>query len=413
MERKKLGSLAAGVSTVLVLAATLWPVPNAAPQSVGFCILCGDLGTLDFLNNVALFVPLGAALTRAGSSRSRVVLAGLFLSGLVEVLQFAVPGRDPAVGDVVANTLGTWLGAVSPGFLRSLTRARGARAQRLLAMYALCFGLLLTGMAVMVRPDLPASPDLYGQIAPVRRDLAPFPGTIERVLFADMPLHNERLPMDRRKAEELLSRGYTFVADVQETQLPYGKRVAIARVVGERAEFAMLGMQDGCILYRQRLLSARLRLRGVTIAACHEVAIPPQRLHIEAGYRKDSLYVRGISTAADVRYAVALSAGLGWVAFLPLEVPLTGWEKGVAFLVFGCLGLPFGLLCARALQGPAKPSHAWRTILLIATALTGALLVVLTLLGAVNPGTPAVTGTVAGVFVGFFALQLPFRFRGN
>jgi hypothetical protein len=411
MERKKLGFLAAGLSTVLVLAATLWPIPDAAPQSVGFCILCGDLGTLDFVNNVALFVPVGTALSWAGSSRSRVVLAGLLLSGLVESLQFAVPGRDPAVGDIVANTVGTWLGAASPGVLRSLAQARGARAHRLLAIYALALVLLVAGMGVMVRPDLPPSPNLYGQIAPVRRDLAPFPGAIEQVLFADIPLHNDRLPIDRRQATELLSRGYTFAADIRGTRLPRGKRAAIARVVGDQAEFVMLGVQDSCILYRQRLVSARLRLRGVTIGACHPATVAPQDLHIEAGYGGDSLYVRGVGGAADFGSAITLSAGLGWVAFLPRDMPLTGWEQKVAFLVFGCLGLPLGLLAWRSLQGRTERSHPALTILVVVAALCVALSIVPALMGVPNPGTAAISGTMAGVLVGLLAQRLPHRLR--
>jgi hypothetical protein len=173
----------------------------------------------------------------------------------------------------------------------------------------------------------------------------------------------------------------------------------------------MLGVQDTCILYRQRLVSARLRLRGVTIGACHPATVAPQHLRIVAGYAGDSLYVRGVATDVDFGFAITLSAGLGWVAFLPRDLPLTGWEQKVAFLVFGCLGLPLGFLALRSLQSRAKRSHPPLTILVLVAALYVALSVVPALMGVPNAGAAAISGTIAGVLVGFLAQRLPYRLR--
>lgn len=80
---------------------------------------------IDALGNVAVFVPLGAALAAAtlvGSRKRRrggfwrwwlkMSLAGLVLSLFIELGQLAIPGRVTDVDDVILNTAGTALGAL-------------------------------------------------------------------------------------------------------------------------------------------------------------------------------------------------------------------------------------------------------------------------------------------------------------
>jgi glycopeptide antibiotics resistance protein len=65
------------------------------------------------LLNVALFVPLGAALNLAGLSVRRTLLAGLALSTSIELLQLLViPGRFGQLQDILANTIGAAIGAL-------------------------------------------------------------------------------------------------------------------------------------------------------------------------------------------------------------------------------------------------------------------------------------------------------------
>src|SRR3954471_7762674 len=96
---------------LLIAFATLWPMPGE-PEIRGFCMLCGGRGTADLLLNVVLFMPLGVALAPRGHSRNRIFLLALLLSTAIELIQFFIPGRDPSVSDVVANTCGAVLGAL-------------------------------------------------------------------------------------------------------------------------------------------------------------------------------------------------------------------------------------------------------------------------------------------------------------
>ncbi|MFB6609734.1 VanZ family protein [Agromyces sp. NPDC056379] len=78
---------------------------------------------LEFLANIALFVPFGVLVALAFPTVRwwKVVLAGALTSIGIEVVQVALPTRFPSVSDVVANTIGT---AVGLGLILWWSRAR-------------------------------------------------------------------------------------------------------------------------------------------------------------------------------------------------------------------------------------------------------------------------------------------------
>jgi glycopeptide antibiotics resistance protein len=67
---------------------------------------------LEFLANVALFLPLGALLAVAFARLPwwAIVGIGFVTSVAIELVQLGLPSRFSTVSDVVANTLGTALG---------------------------------------------------------------------------------------------------------------------------------------------------------------------------------------------------------------------------------------------------------------------------------------------------------------
>lgn len=82
---------------------------------------------LEFMANVALFVPIGALVSAAWPALQawRVVAAGTATSILIEVVQIGLPTRYPTVSDAIANTLGAAVGVVTVALVRrrvSLTR---------------------------------------------------------------------------------------------------------------------------------------------------------------------------------------------------------------------------------------------------------------------------------------------------
>ncbi|MBO3663535.1 VanZ family protein [Microbacterium stercoris] len=82
-------------------------VPLGVPVEVGYPLL-------EFVANIALFVPLGLLVQLAwpGLGWWRIALLGLTTSALIEGVQFAIPSRFPTVSDLIANTSGSVVGWV-------------------------------------------------------------------------------------------------------------------------------------------------------------------------------------------------------------------------------------------------------------------------------------------------------------
>ena len=81
---------------------------------------------LEFLANVALFVPLGVLL-RWGWPRMPwwfTTLIGLAMTLTIESVQTLLPSRFPTISDVIANTAGTALGALFVATLSVMFRRR-------------------------------------------------------------------------------------------------------------------------------------------------------------------------------------------------------------------------------------------------------------------------------------------------
>jgi len=93
--------------------ADLTPITTpAAAQGISIPFL------IDFLGNIVVFIPLGAAaaLALANKPRGTRLLAstgiGAVLSAAIELLQFAIPSRFSGFDDWLLNTVGTCVGAL-------------------------------------------------------------------------------------------------------------------------------------------------------------------------------------------------------------------------------------------------------------------------------------------------------------
>jgi hypothetical protein len=193
------------VALLVIGLATLLPAPGPTHPWV-FCLACGGRGTADLLFNIALFMPLGAALALRGRRLSFIMMFGAALSTAIEVSQFYIPGRDPTVGDIVANTAGAVLGALVIGRAAvwlSPTRAvaswlcRGAAA--LAALICLATGVLLT-------PSFPRS-RYFGLLTPQLRHLERYQGRILDAMIDNTPIDSAETPLAERIRELLQSRG--------------------------------------------------------------------------------------------------------------------------------------------------------------------------------------------------------------
>ena len=105
------------VYLVIVVAALVIPASPPHPQR-GYLrdIPLGRRLVADVALNVAIFVPIGWGLRRAGrsvpaTSMLRVVVLAAAFSLIMETVQAWLPNRYSSLADILANTLGATIGA--------------------------------------------------------------------------------------------------------------------------------------------------------------------------------------------------------------------------------------------------------------------------------------------------------------
>ena len=95
------------------------------PFDVGYPIV-------EFSANVALFAPFGVllALLAPRVHVTQLIATGALLSLVIELTQMLLPTRYPTLSDVIANTLGTALGAAAVLIVRRMSRRNRRTVQR-------------------------------------------------------------------------------------------------------------------------------------------------------------------------------------------------------------------------------------------------------------------------------------------
>jgi glycopeptide antibiotics resistance protein len=127
-------ALAAGLAVLVVVLLLVWPTtvdgalvalveaifPPSSPWSA-------TKQLVHFLANVALFVPLALIVALATRRWWLGLITGVAVSVGSELVQRTLPGRDASLEDVIANSLGTAIGAGIALAVARQQRARGAK----------------------------------------------------------------------------------------------------------------------------------------------------------------------------------------------------------------------------------------------------------------------------------------------
>jgi len=121
------------------------------------CLTCSATWLADVIGNIALFVPLGAALIAVGAPYGRAVLVGSVASLLIELLQLSgIPeGRTPAIADIVSNTIGTWVGVSLARHAAMLLVPGVTRARALRTGWSIVLIAAWTATSIALRPATP------------------------------------------------------------------------------------------------------------------------------------------------------------------------------------------------------------------------------------------------------------------
>jgi hypothetical protein len=290
----------------LIGLATLVPYPEQAELSRSTplgCLVCGELGGVDVVLNLALFVPLGIALRLCGMRVSRSVVVAFATSMLVEVAQATVvAGRDPSLSDLITNSAGALLGALLGGHLTRLWRPDPGLAARLALGAGAGWLMLLAGTAWAVRPAPGPGPSRVVW-APRLPFVDTFAGRLESVDVGGAIARRDLALLATARLD-----GWTeHLAPVVDLVGPRGIMSARLGQLGQKVTFGL------------RANASRLRLRPPSVKVYR--ALPPargQQVRLAGGLRGATLWARAEADGSVHSAELALTPGLGWLLVLPL-----------------------------------------------------------------------------------------------
>jgi hypothetical protein len=330
-----IGTLAG--SLAFIFATTLTPGTGPALDFVG-CLVCGTRGWSDAIVNVILYAPLGASLAALGRRGARAVGVGFLLSACIELAQVFIPGRDPSLGDVTFNTIGTaagqavWWLLVRWGNPDSRTAARLSLAAAVTAVA----GFVLT--ARLLAPSLPLS-SFSAWYVPDLADMEWYHGLVLKTTLGALRFRTDRLP-NQAEVRRLLLAG----APLRITAVAGPRVRSLAPLFliedADGAEVFLLGPDRSDLTLRYRLAAWRWRLDAPDLRLRDALrgVLPGDTLRI-AAWREGSAYCLSLNDqqACGLGYTI----GTGWaLLYYPRHFPLwiqTGlgmaWVGGFAGLV--------------------------------------------------------------------------------
>lgn len=270
IDRKRyLSSLWLVGAVVVILLATLAPQPEwraaERPFMASLRLPRSKGGWFDVCQNICLYLPLGIAAAAAGYRLAGIVVSAAFLSFLIEVTQFVIPGRDPSARDVVANTIGALMGSmiwtlpigatVQHGgtrveeWIAGGVAASASRASTLALAWSGAVSAIFLVTGALLVPALPGdglwvvSPVLDGGSGPLRIGNSGHPGghfagTIDEVRIYDRPRTEHQIAEDMQRPvisatpDPSLVAAYGFDSDTGEVAEDAGGRQMNGRIEG-------------------------------------------------------------------------------------------------------------------------------------------------------------------------------------
>lgn len=357
MLRPRFGGFLVVTGFLAIAATTLVPIPEqsaAAEETPLWCLVCGNYGGVDVLNNVLLFVPFGAGLWLRGMRLRSVAGLGALLSLGIESLQLLViPGRDASLSDVLANTLGGWVGAALANHANEILRPSLPQALRLALGGGLAWIAVQSVSAVLLRPWIPES-TLYGAWGRAIPGRERFDGRVTSALVSGVAIPASGTALGAELAARLLqgpvrlevhlvtgeNRGsWTPVLEIREQS----RTVLALQAVGRDLVF-----EPPTRSHLVRLRRPAIRLRRALPAQ------PGTPVQIAAGRRADTLW--GVWSGAERigRSVHVLSPSLGWSLITPVEYAFGRGVRLITGLWLALWLVPVGYWATGASNGRVR-----------------------------------------------------------
>jgi len=329
--------------------------PAEAPAGLPtFCIFCGPLGGVDFTLNTALFVPLGLGLRWLLGRWTTSVIIGAATTLVIEALQWRfIPGRDASLGDLLANTLGTMLGAwLAVAGLRWVN-ATSSEARRFAGAFGIAVTLVVTASAWMLQPIQTRYPQ-WVQWKPERRNLDTFQGRLMEVELNEIPLRPTQILQPYRSIDPV-TRSVMVRATLTIPPAPTRRQAIIVRIANPLEEGFYLAQWGQAAVFRTRIAAERLKLRPLLVGLENALSVSDTETNgttgeitLEANSNPRAMAVRRGPTGRETEVTLRRTIGLAWALLLPWDVALrpTWWLANALWL--GSLTFPVAFLTIRS-----------------------------------------------------------------
>jgi hypothetical protein len=319
---------------------TLVPFEPVERAPAFFCMLCGFGAAADVILNVALFLPLGVALSTVGWRPVRALTLGALLSLGIETAQFAIPGRDPSFSDVLSNALGTVIGIALARSVDGWWRPGPRLSDVLTIGAALGATSVLAVTGVLFAPSFPED-TYYGGWTPRFGHLEWYGGRVLEVSVDGLQLPPGLIAPSALVRQRLLADPTIVVRAYAGPRQP-GLAPLFSIHDHHQREIVLLGVDGDDFVYRYRtraigagFTGAGIRVRG----ALHGIA---RRAPLSIVVRRaDSGYC--VRVNATERCGVGYTVGTGWTLLLGTQ-PVPFWLHPVLNVVWlAALFFPSGL----------------------------------------------------------------------
>jgi VanZ like family len=357
------GRFLASAGLLFIAVATLVPLPEQrrfSELTPWWCLVCGDRGGLDVINNILLFIPMAVGLRLAGFSVRAVALTGAALSLSIELLQWTVvTGRDASLSDVLTNSLGSWLGAFLGTHLKTLLYPARHQAVRLVLAAGGLWVASELGSASLLRPWIPDH-DLRGVWSRSSYGQSRFSGRVISATLSGRPLPGDSSLL-APELVRLLENGPVELG-VELLSGPAGRWSPVAEVLGPRESVVAFRAVGKDLAYQPPARATLLRLNrpSLRLAGALSGGAGP-RIQVLAGEGGSRLWAVWESGGARHRASLTLSPSFGWTLLLPFPYAygpeirwltmfwLAGWLLPVGYWTAHVGGRPLTLAAALVL----------------------------------------------------------------
>jgi hypothetical protein len=361
--------------------ATLQPTQSTVDAPV-LCIFCGSLGGVDFVLNIILFVPLGMAARLTMNRWPAVVMTGVATTVVIETLQWRmIPGRDASLGDLIANTAGTLIGAWLAAAIFRWWRATGPAARAYARVSSIVASIVVIISTVLLQPEVPDYP-LAVQWKPLRPMMDPFRGELVGVEVKGRSVRAAE-HFWANEAFDPGTRSVTVRARIGTPPPAPTRRPAIIVRIASLYEEGFSLMQRGeAVIFRSHMVGEKLKLRSILVGlpgafSVRSLQFDSGSFVIEAESRPRGFALRRLSSET-AGVSVSRTVGLAWTLLLPWDVALNQRWLLANAVWLAALVFPTSFFLARSVTktGDAGQRRAWWPLLLIvavliATPLTG------------------------------------------